>query len=408
MSINGIHLFAVKNTFSGTHLRLFSPLEFIRVKENLDEDERLLFRTSVNKARTRLEILGCSEEKLKTYFKSGLEYQQSNNLEHNCDDDDEQMYYRDLTFENYSNCLRSILEISNLDIYNDDIMKIYPHLSIQPISKVIIEKLSSGGYLNPFFYDEIYENEEHLLDYLLDIYMCLINSQDDTFVEYDLTHIIHGRWVDEFEVLKYYDNFMDTTVIVTEGKTDIKILSRSLEILFPEYKHLFTFFDFHNYKADGGASYLTKLIKSFSAARIRNRIVAVFDNDTAAEAEIQSLLTIPILKNIKIIKLPKLDFCSSYPTLGPTGKSYLDINGLAVSIELFFGEDIIKNNHEFFPIKWTNYVEKLDMYQGSIVNKGELIIKMEEKLNNPDLNNQDWSKLILLWESIFLADLSAN
>jgi hypothetical protein len=306
-----------------------------------------------------------------------------------------------LTFENYSDALRLILETQNIDIFDDEIMDKHPNIAANNKSKLIVEKLSSGNYLNAFFYDEIYENEEHIIDPLLDIYMSINSCNEDSIVECDLTDVVDGGWVDYSDALEFYNDFMDTTIIVTEGKTDINVLSKSLEILFPEYNHLFTFFDFHSFRADGGTSYLAKLLKSFSAAKIKNRLIAIFDNDTAAEMEIQSLSTIPILESIKIMKLPALDFCVAYPTIGPNGRDYSDINGLAVSIELFFGEDIIKNNNDFYPIQWTNYVEKLDMYQGHIVNKNEIIVKLEEKLKNPDLRNQDWSKLIFLWETIF-------
>ncbi|AJS58193.1 HEPN/Toprim-associated domain-containing protein [Paenibacillus sp. IHBB 10380] len=403
LTINGVGLFSVKNTFSETHLKLFSPLEFIKYKEDLDgEDyERYVFRTTVKKAMTRLEILGCSNKKLITYFNNGLEYQKSYYAKPDDEYDKRYEYYERLTFDNYSNALRSILESESIDIYDDNIKNKHPKISTDIISRLIVEKLSSGNLLNPFFYDDIYENEEHLIDHMLDIYMCIINCNEDSVVEYDLSSVVDGGWVDESDALEFFDNFMDTTIIVTEGKTDIKVLSRSLEILYPEYNHLYTFFDFYNYRADGGTSYLAKLLKSFSAAKIKNRIIAIFDNDAAAELEIQSLSTIPILESIKIMKLPILDFCTSYPTIGPTGRNNININGLAVSIELFFGEDILKSNNEFSPIQWTNYVEKLDMYQGSIINKSEINVKLDDKLKNPDLINQDWSKLTFLWDTIF-------
>ncbi|QGQ96064.1 hypothetical protein EHS13_14855 [Paenibacillus psychroresistens] len=142
-----------------------------------------------------------------------------------------------------------------------------------------------------------------------------------------------------------------------------------MEILYPEYNHLFTFFDFHNFRADGGTAYLAKLLKSFSAAKIKNRIIAIFDNDTAVELEIQSLSTVPILDSIKIMKLPILDFCMSYPTIGPTGRHNSNINGSAVSIELFFGEDIIKDkkikigvNSYIFGIPSSNKVFNIVIY----------------------------------------------
>jgi len=402
LSINGMDMFGVKNTFNSTHLKLFSPNELIKITEEVDEElyERTLYRTTVERARTRLEILGCSEKKLREYFERGLHYKQMYYSEYD-DIGSESNYYKHLNYEKYSAALKLFLASENLDIYDDDVMGKNLHLSSNIFSRQIIENLRDGRYFNPFFYDEIYENEEYLIDHMLDIYMCIINSHEDMIVEYDMTNIIDGGWIDESETLEFYDNFMDTTIIVTEGKTDIKILSKSLELLFPEYQHLYTFFDFHTYKADGGTAYLTKLVKSFSAAKINNRIIALFDNDVAAAVEIEKLSNIPISNNINVMKLPDLEFCKSYPTLGPTGKENLNINGLAVSIELFFGDEIIKKDSEYYPIQWTNYVERLEKYQGSIVNKSNLISLMEKKLLQPDLNSQDWKPLMLLWESIF-------
>lgn len=33
--------------------------------------------------------------------------------------------------------------------------------------------------------------------------------------------------------------------------------------------------------------------------------------------------------------------------------------------------------------------------------KSEIITKFEHKLNNPNLDNQDWSQLKILWETVF-------
>jgi len=402
LSINGKDMFGIKNTFASTHLKLFSPKELIKVIEKVDgEDyERTLYRTTVKKARLRLEILGCSEKKLKEYFERGLRYKQRYYLEEDYFAS-ELDYYKQLNYEEYSNALRLFLESDNINIYDENVMKKNIHLSSNIFSKQIILNLRNGMYFNPFFNDEIYENEEYLIDQMLDIYMCIINSDKNAIVEYDLTNVIDGGWINESETQNFFNDFMDTTIIVTEGKTDIKILSKSLEILFPEFQHLYTFFDFYTYKADGGTTYLAKLVKSFSASKINNRIIALFDNDVAAEVEIDKLSKIPISNNIMVMKLPFLEFCESYPTLGPTGKENLDINGLAVSIELFFGDDIIKMDSEYYPIQWTNYVQSIEKYQGSITNKSNLITQMEKKLLYPDLKNQDWNALILLWKSIF-------
>lgn len=85
------------------------------------------------------------------------------------------------------------------------------------------------------------------------------------------------------------------------------------------------------------------------------RLREYFDNDAAAEAELSSIKDIPILESIRIMRLPELEFCNSYPTIGPTGCYNSNINGQAVSIELFFGTDIIATDGKLY----TNKMDKL-------------------------------------------------
>ncbi|SHI86635.1 hypothetical protein SAMN02745751_01248 [Dethiosulfatibacter aminovorans DSM 17477] len=411
LSINGIELYANKNYFDEVILNMFSPNEIVTERIEIDGEfiDIHLLRTTVKKAKRRFEILGCSEKKLKEYFVKGVDYMKyeydSSKIDLNKLDPielEEFNYYKQLTFDNYNDAIKKVLSYENLDYYETGIFNKFIELETNILTKHIINKLKSGHYLNPFFWNGIYENEEHIINPMLDLYICLFNSKEQYIVEFDLTSIINGGWIEESDITNYYKNFDNTTIIMAEGKTDIKVISKSLEILYPEYKHLYSFFDFENSKSEGSASNLTRIIKAFSAAKIyNNRIIAIFDNDTAAEVEVQHLKDIRLPSNILIMKLPILDFCKLYPTIGPTGNADIDINNLAVSIELFFGDDIIKTDTKYSPILWSNYVHKLKRYQGSISNKDEVIKKMYEKLNNPNPEKQDWSKLVILWESIF-------
>lgn len=406
LSVNGIKLFCTKNTYNRTYLNLFSPMDYTEYVEVIDgeQHEQYTLRTSVKAAKRRLEILGCNEKRLRDYFEKGLNFKKSERDESEEYEDykyDEINYYKDLTFERYIDAIKIILSTQDIDFFCEDFFEKNKVFLENRILKALAEKMRTGYYLSPFFYDEIYENEEYLIDQLFDIYICLFDCPEDYVVECNLSDIVNGGWIEPVGILKYYDDFRDTTIIITEGKTDINVLSKSIDILFPEYKHLFTFFDFESYRADGGTSYLTKLIKSLSAAKIKNRIIAIFDNDTAAEAELFSIKDIPILESIRIMKLPELEFCNSYPTTGPIGSYNSNINGQAVSIELFFGSDIIATDGNYTPIRWTNYNEKIAKYQGSIERKSEIITKFEYKLNNPNLDTQDWNQLIILWETVF-------
>ena len=406
LSINGVELFCTKNTINEAFLSLFSPMDFTEYVEDIDGEiyGQYTLKTSVKAAKRRLEILGCNEKHLKDYFEKGLNYKKSNYTEdedYEYYGDDELSYYKELTLEHYVDAIKLILNTKNIDFFQKDIFEKDKFFFENIILKVITKKMKTGNYLSPFFYDEIYENEEYLINQLFDIYICLFDCPEDYVVECNLSEIISSGWIEPFDIIKYYKDFKDTTIIITEGKTDISVLSKSINILFPEYKHLFTFFDFDSYRTDGGISYLTKLIKSLSAAKIKNRVIAIFDNDTAAEAELSTIKDIPILENIRVMKIPELEFCNSYPTIGPNGSYNSNINGQAVSIELFFGDDIIMIDGKYIPIRWTNYNEKISQYQGSIERKGEIISRFEYKLKNPNFDNQDWNQLKTLWEAVF-------
>ena len=407
LHIKHINVYGTKNRINNNHLCLFSPNEVIDsiVEEDGEFRRQIIARTTAFKAKRRLQILGYSLEKAKAYFEDGVKYQKSKYCSDSLEENEElytseRQYYLSIDFENYIAALRTVFS-SDIKLYMDDIFVKYPYIEQNYLSKHIVEKLNSGYYFSHTIYDEIWEDEEELINELLDIYICLICVDDADMVELDLTDVIESGWVGIEKIFGFYENDIDRTIIITEGKTDIDVLARSIKILYPEYGHLYSFFDFDTYRADGGASYLVKLLKSFSAAKIKNRVIAVFDNDSAAINELQQLEQISLLSTINVIKLPELEFCKSYPTIGPGGLSYLDINELAVGIEMFFGEDILKNNGEYYPIIWNGYISRINKYQGLISEKDRINQQMKNKLSNPQKAEHDWEPLKKLWEYLF-------
>jgi hypothetical protein len=171
-------------------------------------------------------------------------------------------------------------------------------------------------------------------------------------------------------------------IILTEGSTDARFIKQAMDLLCPEIVEYYYFFDFDISKAEGGAGRLTATIKSFISSGIKNRIIAVFDNDTAAHEATKNLLPLQKPSNIKIIHLPEIPLAKNYPTLGPTGNVSMNVNGLAGSIELYFGRDILSSSiNKYFPIQWVGYSEALKQYQGVVTNKQELVKKFVNKLN---------------------------
>ena len=149
------------------------------------------------------------------------------------------------------------------------------------------------------------------------------------------------------------------------------------------------------------------MVKSFSGAGVINKVVAVFDNDTAAHAALKGLQKATIAKNIKIFTLTEIELLMNYPTIGPSGMAPLNINSLAGSIEMYLGKDVLSDEEgNYYPIQWTGFDSGLRKYQGEITEKSLVQKKFEEKLEccKKDKNmmaNFDWSGIKTILEGIF-------
>jgi hypothetical protein len=222
---------------------------------------------------------------------------------------------------------------------------------------------------------------------------------------YDLTELVEGEYIEIDEDLAKYarwqmaEDFVlnHKVVVLTEGVSDCWALENALRLLYPHLADYYSFMDFQGARVPGGAGPLAATIKAFIGADIVNRIVAFFDNDTAAQSAMRSLRNIAIPKNVRILRYPDLELARNYPTLGPQGTTLMDINGLAGSIELYYGIDVLKDQDgNFTPIQWRGYEDSMKQYQGEITNKAELQSRFAEKIKKcqADLNvmqSYDWS-----------------
>ena len=200
-------------------------------------------------------------------------------------------------------------------------------------------------------------------------------------------------------------NLNSKTIVLTEGKTDAWILEQSLRILYPHLHDYYSFLDFDTSSIGGGVGNLANMVKAFAGAGIVNNIIALFDNDTAAAAACKSLSTLKLPPNIVICRLPELNFLKNYPTIGPSGEVNLDVNGIAASIELYLGEDILKlDGQRLTPVQWTGYDRGVNKYQGEVLAKDELHRRFRHKVANwqGELGNE-WDGLRAIFNVTFSA-----
>jgi HEPN superfamily Toprim-like protein len=197
-------------------------------------------------------------------------------------------------------------------------------------------------------------------------------------------------------------------IVLVEGSTDAAILREALDLLYPHLSDYYTFFDFESSRSQGGTGHLVSIVKAFAAAGVSNRIVAIFDNDTAAREARRTLDALSLPPNIAVLHYPALERLRSYPTIGPTGPMPFDINGLAASIELYLGEDVLSENGAVTPVQWKGFSESLGAYQGEVMHKAQLQSafwrKAQRCRTNPAaMRSGDWSGLEAILKSIFTA-----
>jgi len=190
-------------------------------------------------------------------------------------------------------------------------------------------------------------------------------------------------------------------VVLTEGRTDRTVLRESLTLLYPHLTDYFTFMDFDAVNAAGGASQSVAILKAFIGAKIANRTVALFDNDTAAKDALRGLDGCDLPSNVRVVLYPPIAIANNYPTIGPGGMVPMDVNGHAGSIELYFGEDILRRGGHLVPVQWRSMNDSIGQFHGVLGEKRSLQQAFYEKLKHckeqPALIGQrDWSGIIAI------------
>lgn len=234
----------------------------------------------------------------------------------------------------------------------------------------------------------------------------LESARPEAEVIHDLTDVISGGWY-EFsdriaassrQALRSRLGADVPIVVLTEGRTDSEFLSGAVAVLLPHLGQYYTFLDFESVGAAGGASALTATVKSFIGASIANRVVALFDNDAAAADAMRPLQRVSLPPSVRVLQLPPIPLASQYPTIGPTGHAEADVNGSAGSIELYFGEDILRRaDGTLTPVIWKNQL--LGRYHGELDDKGRLQDAFRAKLQASRAAGSpqgDWSGMFLI------------
>lgn len=379
-----------------------------------DETEHaVLYSNTAKNIRDRLEIMGFTLKKAKSEFEAGKE----SSIETLKGYLSDKNFASDPKIEAKIKWEKELLEKSS---FNDFLFASKEIINKGYRYTIKVEDLSKET--NPLIlYLLEYNNELDRFPYNYDIRVLLRSllefTLDDKKITYDITELIDQEHYEDELMNIYEDTIQNITydyelgekiLILTEGSSDIQILQGAMNILFPHLTGYYSFMDFGISNASGSAGSLVASIKSFVGAGIKNRVIALFDNDTAAESALRGFQKTIIPKNIKILQYPDIQIAENYPTLGPSGISNMNINGLACSIELYLGKEILSKDGQLIPIQWKGYDQTLGKYQGEIIDKSgvqkQFQTKIDDCLKDPTTTiKYDWTELYLLLQTIFAA-----
>ena len=200
-------------------------------------------------------------------------------------------------------------------------------------------------------------------------------------------------------------------VVLTEGSSDSQLLTEAVRVTHPHLDGFLRFMDFSG-GAEGSVSNLAKLVRSFVGAGIANRVIALADNDSAAHDALDKLKREGLPDGYRILHYPDLPLLVSYPTLGPQSNEPIpmNVNGMAGSLEMYLGRELLLVDGALVPVQWTNYVSGRRSYQGSISpqEKSRVHAKFRDKVSaarrDPTVRNeQDWSGIKAIVEAVLAA-----
>ena len=381
------------------------------VKEHIDDYDddnpftRVEYRCTATVARDRLDLKGFTYEVAEASFKAELQAEIQRYelyLTHGPGRFDKELHVlRSLTIESWLRALGRIQE----ECLTKEMLNGLPATDIQlPLLQYMLEHSQ-----------ELYGFPE--LDYRLFVRLTVEAMPPQEQIVLDLSDLVFGGWIDETDNLVvqtealFNGEFLLTqrVIVLTEGDTDRQILERSLNLLYPHLADYFHFFDFTGKKVGGGAGELANLVRAFAAADVRHRILALFDNDTAARAALSNLNSDILPSNIAIRHYPNSSTAQDYPTLGPSGETQMDVNGLAGSIELYLGQDVLRDPcGKLSPVQWMGYDRKMKAYQGEVVDKQNTLERFYKKLTlceaDPErVDSYDWEGIRAILDAMRIA-----
>lgn len=431
ITINNLSLMSFRNYLVPDIVSLFFSKSDLIITPNYridleDEDTegytQYIYKTTVKKAKERLDALGFGVSNFENVFNSNLlqAIDYSAFLQHlgvDFDDREEialERCQKRVTFKKWMNAMHKIisyeLENGNIRWHNTN-----GSIAINTECEKIIYHAQKDGDTESY-----YGIFTEFVDVAYIFRIILENCDDSYDIVLDFSYLQY--WAEDCipKALLATDD-IEKTIVLVEGTSDKDILEFAIGKIYPHLSDLFYFMDFDDAtgaKRDGGTSYVVKNLKTFYFSKLKTKFIAIFDNDAEGYSSRNALLN--EIKNwpdnFRILLYPDIKMFHRYPTLAPNGTTMIDdISGKACSIELYLPDRLIKTNDEYFPIEWEsrkkikglNGYEKA-LYQGVISEKDTIKEKFHELRRAIEKGQQpfileEWKRMQSLLDTIVFA-----
>lgn len=363
--------------FTGTLAHCYRPLDILTLFCDLDVDpnnNHTVYTCSAEIMLTRLNILGINETTISN----------------------------DTNLQGYE--LEDIITTFNQ----------LKHYELDNIDEIELQIESKKLKRTPFFddytsFDDFKQFKLNSIDIKTYLYILLSRIKNITTISIEFPYY---KYTNNIKKLPHYilskqlqkSVYLNKTIILTEGNTDILIIKQALNLLHPKLAHLYSFFDFNNLNIMGGSGTFKEKIKVLIAAGFSNRMILILDNDITGNQDFKDLIKMKLPDNFRVIVLPNIDIANNFKVKGLNDKTFLNVNNLAVSIEFFCGKDVLLDKtSSYVEIHETNgnYNNGKLHPKRKIMKEYEKKIKVVKKKNN--INEYDWTELQSLFDKIFNA-----
>ena len=419
---NYVNSYIVSLFFTKNDLSITPSCKIDLGEAGSEEYTQYVYRTTVKKAKERLDAQGFSVNKLAELFNEKMLYaiDYTHFLRYlgiDYDEHEEKMRERSKKKVSFAKWKNAVQKIISYELENGNIMQYDSDCPITlntECDKIIYHSLKDSE--GNAFYGLI---TEHI--HIAYIYRLILEScNDNDAITLDFTNLQY--WDDDCipKALEATEG-VEKAIILVEGTSDKDILEFAMKQIYPHLADLFYFMDFsdaNRNKRGGGTSLVVKNLQTFYFSKLKARFIAVFDNDAEGYQCKCSLLR-EINKwpeNFRILLYPDNKLFQKYPTLAPNGKILKDcISHKACSIELYLPDELIRSNGEYFPIEWEsrkkikaiNGTEEV-LYQGVISQKTEIKEKFYEFRKAIETGQrafvlEDWERMKLLLDTIVFA-----